>query len=239
MYLVISFLVLRAGFGIWLYQFLIIAYLFTFDRSIRMALTNLILSCAFFQSSRILSKVLCVCHTQDWKQTNMNLNVSKKIQRAAHLWIFHKSLRWLAKCSLAKNSLFPKCCSFCELEQPEPILGSQRILWYEVLCTKTVNWCPTEVRIPLIHHMSQPMRLWYLSHRRRAKAQASLRIHAVSPEPSLFAHIKYGSRRRDLAPLDGCACAFEEWVYGGRKVPKSHELAHMLFLIEAFSQCIP
>ena len=46
-----------------------------------------------------------------------------------------------------------------------------------------------------------------------------------SPEPSLFAHIKYGSRRRvrpkirHLAPLDGCACVFEEWVYGGRKVP--------------------
>ena len=30
MYLVISLLVLRAGYGIWLYQFLIIAYLFTF-----------------------------------------------------------------------------------------------------------------------------------------------------------------------------------------------------------------
>ena len=73
--------------------------------------------------------------------------------------------------------------------------------------------------------MSQLMRLWYLSPRRPAKAQASLRIHAVLPEPSLFAHVKYGSRRRvqpknrHLAPLDGCACAFEEWVYGGRKVP--------------------
>ena len=32
MYLVISFLVLRAGYGIWLYQFLIIAYLFTLIR---------------------------------------------------------------------------------------------------------------------------------------------------------------------------------------------------------------
>ena len=31
MYLVISLLVLRAGYGIWLYQFLIIAYLFTLD----------------------------------------------------------------------------------------------------------------------------------------------------------------------------------------------------------------
>ena len=34
------------------------------------------------------------------------------------------------------------------------------------------------------------------SKRRPAKAQASLRIRAVSPEPSLFAHNKYGSRRR-------------------------------------------
>ena len=40
------------------------------------------------------------------------------------------------------------------------------------------------------------MRMWYLSHRRPAKAQTNLRIRAVSPEPSQFAHIKYGSRRR-------------------------------------------
>ena len=44
------------------------------------------------------------------------------------------------------------------------------------------------------HNMSHLMRLWYLSHRRPAKAQASLHIRAVSPEPSLFAYMKYGSR---------------------------------------------
>ena len=38
--------------------------------------------------------------------------------------------------------------------------------------------------------MSQLMRLWYLSYRRPVKSQAS------SPEPSLYAHMKYGSRRR-------------------------------------------
>ena len=71
--------------------------------------------------------------------------------------------------------------------------------------------------------MSQLMKLWYLPHRRLAKAQASMCICAVSPEPLLFAHIKYGSRRRvwpkfrHLAPLQ--TCTFEEWVYGGRKVP--------------------
>ena len=88
---------------------------------------------------------------------------------------------------------------------------------------------------------SQLMRLWYLSHRQPAKAQTSLRICAVSPEPSLFAHIKYGSRRRvlpkirRLAPLDGCACTFEEWVYGGRKVPKPHELAQWIVMNNLFS----
>ena len=33
------------------------------------------------------------------------------------------------------------------------------------------------------------MRLWLLSHRRPTKAQTSLRIRAISPEPSLFADI--------------------------------------------------
>ena len=85
------------------------------------------------------------------------------------------------------------------------------------------------------------MRLWYLSRRRPVKAQTSLRIRAVSPESSLFAHIKYGSRQRvgpkirHLAPLDGRACVFEEWVYGGRKVPKSHELAQIIIIYYFFS----
>ena len=45
--------------------------------------------------------------------------------------------------------------------------------------------------------MSQLMRLSYLSNMRPAKAQASLCIHAALPEPSMFAHIKYGNRRSD------------------------------------------
>ena len=45
-------------------------------------------------------------------------------------------------------------------------------------------------------NLSQLMSLWYLSHRQPAKAQVSLRICTVSPEPSLFADIKYGSWQR-------------------------------------------
>ena len=55
--------------------------------------------------------------------------------------------------------------------------------------------------------------IWYLSPMRAAKVQASLRIRAVSPEPSLLAHTSSESRgtfrqkARSLAPLNGWACA--------------------------------
>ena len=50
---------------------------------------------------------------------------------------------------------------------------------------------------------------------RAAKVQASLRIRAVSPEPSLLAHTSSESRgtfrqkARSVAPLNGWACAVE------------------------------
>ena len=63
--------------------------------------------------------------------------------------------------------------------------------------------------------MDRVKRIWYLSPMRAAKVQASLRIRAVSPEPSLLAHTSTESRgtfrhkTRSLAPLDGWACAVE------------------------------
>ena len=42
--------------------------------------------------------------------------------------------------------------------------------------------------------MSSVKRIWYLSPMRAAKVQASLRIRAVSPEPSLLAHTSSESR---------------------------------------------
>ena len=56
-------------------------------------------------------------------------------------------------------------------------------------------------------------RIWYLSPIRAAKVQVSLRIRAVSPEPSLLAHTSSESRgtfrqkARSLAPLNVWACA--------------------------------
>ena len=61
--------------------------------------------------------------------------------------------------------------------------------------------------------MDRVKRIWYLSPMRAAKVQASLRIRAVSPEPSLLAHTSSESRgtfrqkARSLAPLNGWTCA--------------------------------
>ena len=61
--------------------------------------------------------------------------------------------------------------------------------------------------------MGRVKRIWYLSPMRAAMVQASLRIHAVSPEPPLLANTSNESRgnvrqkARSLAPLNGWACA--------------------------------
>ena len=61
--------------------------------------------------------------------------------------------------------------------------------------------------------MDRVKRIWCLSPMRAAKVQASLRIRAVSSEPSLLAHTSSESRgtfrqkARSLAPLNGWACA--------------------------------
>ena len=61
--------------------------------------------------------------------------------------------------------------------------------------------------------MGRVKRIWYLSPMRAAKIQASLLIHAVSPEPPLLAHTSIESRgtfrqkARSLASLNGWACA--------------------------------
>ena len=77
---------------------------------------------------------------------------------------------------------------------------------------------------------NQLMRLWYmlLPHRRPAKAQARSLARAFA----VRTHELWNIRRvrpkiRHLAPLDDCACVFEEWS-NGQKVPKSHELAQFI-----------
>ena len=68
---------------------------------------------------------------------------------------------------------------------------------------------------------------------RAAKVQASLRIHAVSPELPLLAHISRESRGtfrqkvRSLAPLNGLACAVTICHDGMLEDTNSLDRAHL------------
>ena len=91
----------------------------------------------------------------------------------------------------------------------------------------------------LLYHLDRVKRIWYLSPMRAAKVQASLRIRAVSPEPSLLAHTSSESRgtfrqkARPLAPLNGWACAVEICHDGMLEDTNSLDGAHLVFHIHA------
>ena len=83
---------------------------------------------------------------------------------------------------------------------PDHCLSFYFLLESDFILQKLINKLNGHLLIGILEYsafndLSQLMRLWYLSHRRPAKAQASLRIRTVSSEPSLFAYMKYGSRR--------------------------------------------
>ena len=84
------------------------------------------------------------------------------------------------------------------------------------------------------HNMDRVKRIWYLSHMRAAKVQASLRIRAVSPEPPLLAQTSSESRgtfrqkARSLAPLNGWACAVKICHDGMLEDTNSLDGAHIL-----------
>ena len=86
--------------------------------------------------------------------------------------------------------------------------------------------------------MDHAKRIWYLSPMRAAKVQASLRIRAVSPEPSLLAHTSSESRgtfrqkARSLAPLNGWACAVKICHDGMLEDTNSLDAAQMISFTE-------
>ena len=94
------------------------------------------------------------------------------------------------------------------------------------------------------NYMDRIKRIWYLLPMGAAKVQASLRIHTVSPEPSLLAHTSSESRgtfrqkARSLAPLNGWACAVKICHDGMLEDTNSLDRAHMVY-IEAFPPSVP
>ena len=84
-------------------------------------------------------------------------------------------------------------------------------------------------------HLGRAKRICHLSPMRAAKVQASLRIRAVSPEPSLLAHTSSESRgtfrqkARSQAPLNGWACAVKVCHDGMLEDTNSLDAAHLSF----------
>ena len=83
------------------------------------------------------------------------------------------------------------------------------------------------------NYLGRAKRIWYLSPMRAAKVQASLRIRAVSPEPSLLAYTSSESRgtfrqkTRSLAPLNDWACAVKICHDGMLEDTNSLDAAHL------------
>ena len=83
------------------------------------------------------------------------------------------------------------------------------------------------------HQLGRAKRICYLSPMRAAKVQASLRIRAVSPEPSLLAHTNsetrgtFRQKARSLAPLNGWACAVKICHDGMLEDTNSLDGAHL------------
>ena len=83
-------------------------------------------------------------------------------------------------------------------------------------------------------YMDRVKRIWYLSPMRAAKVQASLRIRAVLPEPSLLAHTSneskgtFRQKARSLASLNGWACAVKVCHDGMLEDTNSLDGAHII-----------
>ena len=77
--------------------------------------------------------------------------------------------------------------------------------------------------------MDRVKRIWYLSHMRAAKVQVSLRVRAVSPEPSLLAYTSSESsgtfRQKDWA------CAVKICHDGMLEDTNSLDGAHIIFTL--------
>ena len=89
----------------------------------------------------------------------------------------------------------------------------------------------------MLIYLDRLKRIWYLLPMRAAKVQVSLRIRAVSPEPSLLAYTSSESRgtfrqkARSQAPLNGWACAVKICHDGMLEDTNSLDGAHLKYFL--------
>ena len=118
----------------------------------------------------------------------------------------------------------------CSLIREYFVFHSDSVFW-------TQSLLHSKATLYLKHYLGRVKRIWYLSPMRAAKVQASLRIHAVSPEAPLLAHISIESRgtfrqkARSLAPQNGWACTVKICHDGMLKDTNSLDRAHLIILM--------
>ena len=132
--------------------------------------------------------------------------------------------------------------NFLRIYVHPPLINHFQKRWHRHdMCHKNRNMCfymelETCLKHPM-YELGRAKRIWYLSPMRAAKVQASLRIRAVSPEPSLLAHISSESRgtfrqkARSLAPLNGWACAVKTCHDGMLEDTNSLDSAQLIIFI--------
>ena len=140
-------------------------------------------------------------------------------------------MRWLICCGYSLEFILLSTHNYGEMKYPNTQLYNL-FLWVLSLNKQIVAYLHNEYGVEVIKlkwclevilmkeksvvnrkYMDYDKRIWYISPMRAAKVQASLRIRAVSPEPSMLTHTSSESRgtfrqkARSLAPLSGWACA--------------------------------
>ena len=105
-----------------------------------------------------------------------------------------------------------------------------------IVCSRILQGAFLVLKFQILSQLDRVKRIWYLSPMRAAKVQASLRIRAVSPEPSLLAHTSSESRgtfrqkARSLAPLNGWTSAVKICHDGMLEDTNSLDGAHLIML---------
>ena len=141
---------------------------------------------------------------------NVRVGGHNELHKGLFVWSYKLSILWnfsspkvitVANCLLDEMSYchivdqtksvytYPNWRTFSQGFQFVGVVNIQPVVgWY---------WCCT-CRIPSRYipslSLDRVKRIWYLSPIRAARVQASLRIRAVSPEPSLLAHTSSESR---------------------------------------------
>ena len=148
----------------------------------------------------------------------------------------------------SKSTIDDPCLKLNMVLKPE--IHFMTIHFLAILCTcptlpgiKTHRFVATKLVTPVLNrmivsrleiHLGCVKRIWCLSHMRAAKVQASLRIRAVSPDPSLLAHSSSESRgtfrqkTRSLAPMNGWVCAVKICHDGMLEDTNSRDVAYLM-----------